>query len=150
MEDHSRLKQIIHEHCAEALTERIGAAAAAIAQLEALLAGLAGPGAHAKNEALARIELEKQRALLEHLLSMQTLFAGIDPSGHHDRIGSGALVRTDLGMFYIAVALGKIVAQGLHVWVISPQAPIYQVLKDTPVGEIAFFNGQAYRMQRVA
>lgn len=142
MQDAADLKRAVHWHCHQLLAEQL---AVTKATMDGLRTVAAGPSA-----ATVRIELEKQAAMLAQLQAMAPALADIDPSGHHDRIVPGALARTDMGLFYIAVALGRTEVEGIPLWVVAPNAPIVQVLKDTPVGEIAFFNGQAFRMQLVA
>ncbi|HEY0975992.1 MAG TPA: hypothetical protein VGE21_00870 [Flavobacteriales bacterium] len=149
----SHLKRLIHGHCVAVLQERIQAAQEAAASIQDSARSDTKSSAGDKHEtarAMAQIELEKQQLVLRHLSLMKATLDGMDPDEHHEAVEPGALISTDLGAFYIATSLGKVVVEGVPIWVISPQAPLFQVLKDTPVGEIAFFNGQAYRMQEVA
>ncbi len=144
MYDAADLKRAIHWHCHRLLADRLTQTRQ---DIERCRAKALDGGASSVN---ARIELEKLHAVLEQLQAMAPVLADIDPTGHHGSIVPGALVRTDMGLFYIAVALGRTEVDGIPLWVVAPHSPIVQVLKDTPVGEIAFFNGQAFRMQLVA
>lgn len=152
--DHSPdLKVLLHAHCLNVLNERIREAGDALEDVRTSLLPATKSTAgdqHDTARALARIELEKQQAVLQHLSMMRNTLTSMDPREHHETVEPGALISTDLGAFYIAISLGKVMLGDTPVWVISPQAPLFQVLKDTPIGEIAFFNGQAYRMHRVA
>lgn len=144
MHDAADLKRAIHWHCHRLLADRLAQTRSEIERCR-MVAQAGG-----NTSVNARIELEKLHAVLEQLQAMAPVLADIDPAGHHVSIVPGALVRTDMGLFYIAVALGRTEVEGVPLWVVAPNAPIVQVLKDTPVGEIAFFNGQAFRMQLVA
>lgn len=138
------LKEAVHRHCNALLAERAAETERTIARL-ALLAQ--GSGAFAAD---ARTGMEKQWAILRNLEEMAAIMATMVPSDQHHAIERGALARTDMGVFYIAVALGRTYFDGIPLWVVAPEAPIVEVLRRTPLGEIAFFNGTAYRMQQVA
>lgn len=139
------LKQAIHWHCHRLLLERIEENAAEIRSATA-----ASASSDPAEATRARIRLEKVNAVRKDLEAMGATLTNIDPEGLHERIAPGALARTDMGLFYIAVALGRTSVNGYPLWVVAADAPIVQVLRDTPVGEIAFFNGEAFRMQQVA
>lgn len=42
----------------------------------------------------------------------------------HQIIGVGSLVKTDKGLFYIAVSCGEIIYEGKKIFVISPESPL--------------------------
>jgi transcription elongation GreA/GreB family factor len=49
-------------------------------------------------------------------------------SNPHEIVGSGSLVETDKGLFYIAVSLGEINFEGRKIFLISPESPLAKVL----------------------
>jgi hypothetical protein len=98
---------------------------------------------------MAQLEIEKQQVSLGNLLAMKEVLARIDPTMRQERVREGALVRTDRGLFYIAVGLGRVVVEGAEVLVMSPQAPLAEALGRTPVGGTAHFNGVAYRVVEI-
>ena len=53
-------------------------------------------------------------------------------------------MRTDRGLFYIAVGLGRVMVGDQEVLVMSPQAPLAEALHRTPIGGTARFNGVAH------
>lgn len=104
---------------------------------------------HETGRAMAQLEIEKQQVSLGHLLAMREVLARIDPALPQAQVREGALVRTDRGLFYIAVALGRVEVGGRAVLVIGRQAPLAEVLSRTAVGGTARFNGTAYVVEAV-
>lgn len=99
---------------------------------------------HETGRAMAQLEIEKQLVSLGNLLAMREVLARIDPTLPQERVREGALVRTDRGLFYIAVGIGRMVVEGTEVLVMSPQAPLAKALGRTPIGGTAQFNGVAH------
>ncbi|MFT3885749.1 MAG: hypothetical protein QM724_10055 [Flavobacteriales bacterium] len=146
------LKATVHRACLQVLDERIAAAQASIADTQAASQSDTKSSAGDKHEtarAMAQLELEKQTSVLQHLQRMHAQVERLAPSDERTQVGPGVLVRTDSGWFYIAVPLGRIVVGGEEVWAISTEAPIYAALKSTPVGQVAFYSGKAYRILEV-
>ncbi len=139
------LKPLVHRQCLALVRERIAQVEAGIADARASAQSDTKSSAGDKHEtgrAMAQLEIEKQQVSLGNLLTMQDVLDRIDPTRTHARIGEGALVRTDSGLFYVAVGLGRIVVDGQDVQVISPQAPLVALLKGVTLAESAVFNGR--------
>lgn len=146
------MKAAIHRQCLKVLEERIRAAQAALEGTREAAQSDTKSSAGDKHEtarAMAQLELEKQAGVLQHLQLQRAALDRIDPALAHAQAGPGALVRTDAGSFYIAVPLGRLLVEGEEVWAISLEAPIYAALKNTPVGQVAYYSGKAYRILEV-
>ena len=140
----SPVKQNVHEQCLLIVHERIREIEASIADARLSSQSDTKSSAGDKHEtgrAMAQLEIEKQQTSLGNLIGMLAILQRMDPERAHDRVGEGALVRTDRGLYYIAVGLGRLAVNGQDVAVISPQAPLAALLKSTTIGNTATFNG---------
>jgi hypothetical protein len=140
------LKVTLHNHCLALLDTRIKAAELSIADTQQSARSDTKSSAGDKHEtgrAMAQLEVEKQQVSLGNLLAMEEVLARIDPTVRQERVREGALVRTDRGLYYIAVGLGRVLVDGQEVMVMSPQAPLAEALQRTPVGGTVRFNGVA-------
>ena len=153
MNELTELKPAVHAHCLALVRERIAQVEAGIADARASAQSDTKSSAGDKHEtsrAMAQLEIDKQQVSLGNLLAMQDVLMRLDPTRTHARMGEGALVRTDSGLFYVTVGLGRIVVAGQDVQVISPQAPLVAVLKGVNLGGSALFNGRKHTLLEVA
>jgi hypothetical protein len=76
--------------------------------------------------ALAMLQIEKENTSkqLETLLSQKLLLEKIIPVIQSKQVAKGALVKTNKGYFYVSIALGKIIVEGIPVIALSPQSPL--------------------------
>lgn len=61
-----------------------------------------------------------------------------------DRVEPGAVVFTDRGTFFISVAAGDMVVDGMTIQCISPEAPIYRAMLGKSKGDTFAFRDQTY------
>jgi hypothetical protein len=149
----SAVKSNIHAQCLLVLHERINKVEESIADMRLSSQSDTKRSAGDKHEtgrAMAQLEIEKQQVSLGDLISMLAVLKRLDPQRMHERAGEGALVRTDRGLFYISVGLGRVFVDDQEVMVISAQAPLATLLKATPVGGIAAFNGTKHTLLEIA
>jgi hypothetical protein len=59
---------------------------------------------------------------------MKALLEKLNPHVVSHKINSGSLIKTNIGYFYIAVALGKLKLDYLELYVMSPQSPMAKKL----------------------
>ena len=64
-------------------------------------------------------------------------FINITP---HQIIGSGSLVETERGLFFIAVSLGEISVEKKKIFIISPESPLAKVLIGKKKGDEISLN----------
>jgi hypothetical protein len=101
---------------------------------------------HETSQAMAQLEIEKQQVSLGNQLAMQDVLMRLDPTLPQVRLCKGALVRTDSGLFNVAVGLGRVALNGQDVRVLSPQASLVGVLKGRAIGGAALFNGREHTL----
>lgn len=73
-------------------------------------------------------------------------FINITP---HQIIGSGSLVETDKGLFFIAVSLGEIIFEKKKIFIISPESPLAKVLIGKKKGEEISLNNSKQTIQNL-
>jgi hypothetical protein len=152
MKDFLPLKLKIHQQCLQMINERIIETEEGIKEIrmEAELNARSSAGDKFETgRAMADLEIEKYNKALDNLLQMATVLKRIDPETHHQQTAPGALVHTDKGFIYVAVGLGKTHIDQHDVLVISIGAPIFKILKNTPVGGKAVFNGTSYQVKGI-
>jgi hypothetical protein len=153
MEDLSDLKRVVHAHCLAVLAGRIRNAEAGVEDAKESGRSDTKSSAGDKHEtgrAMAQLELEKRQAVLGHLLDLAYALDGMDPDRQCLRIERGALFRTELGLFIVAAALGRVHAAGLDIMVISTGSPLFLALASMTVGGSREFKGTAYRLTAIA
>lgn len=147
------LKHAAHAACRSLIDERIRAIETGIAEAEASARSDTKSSAGDKYEtgrAMAQQEVEKQQTALANLQRMRTILTHIDPMMRQRSVSEGALVRLDSGLFYIAVGLGRVMVDGSDIQVISPQAPLAQLLMNKEAGASATFNGRTHTVLEIA
>ena len=73
-------------------------------------------------------------------------FINITP---HQIIGSGSLVETDKGLFFIAVSLGEISVEKMKIFIISPESPLTKVLIGKKKGDEISLNNTKQTIQNL-
>lgn len=104
---------------------------------------------HETARAMAQLETEKLSAQLNDALKLKDLLHQINPEKTSDKVELGSLVKTNNGIFYIAVSLGKLSIKGNEVFVISPIAPIGKLLLTKKEKESFSFNGVKYFLEQI-
>lgn len=99
--------------------------------------------------AMLQIEQENTSRQLQAVLDQLSFLEQIDPAKQHNNIGLGSLIKTNKGLFYIAIALRKITVDGLPVFVISPLSPLATKLSGTGRGTVITINNIEYRVDAV-
>jgi len=146
------LKSKIHQQCIDIINKQIDEIKLALnnAQEGANNETKSSAGdKHETGRAMAQLETEKlstqlnkNEQLLAHLLK-------IDTSAQLQKIGMGSLVKTNKGLFYIAIGLGKIKIEEESVFVISIQSPIGKLLLNKKEKETFSFNNTSYSIEKI-
>lgn len=103
---------------------------------------------HETGRAMTDLEIEKQQGSLQNLLQMQNILKQLD-SSIREKVVPGVLIETRQGLFYVAIALGKIQVEDKEVLVISADAPIVKVFGQFPTQKKVIFNGRTYDLIRL-
>ena len=84
-------------------------------------------------------ELKTQQAELDKII----------PNLNREKIIKGSLIETNQGLFFIAIALGKINIQNKNILVVSPSSPVANNLI-IGGGKNFSFNNQEYKIKFIS
>lgn len=139
------LKVRLHNTCLQVLNDRVKSLEEELAQLRKSQAGETKSSMGDKYEtAREMINLEKAK-LSERLtenVRMRNLLNTLRPEKKMSAVQSGALLKVGDARYYISVGLGKVIVDGITIFVISPVSPIGQAMLDKKLGETFWFNGR--------
>jgi hypothetical protein len=102
---------------------------------------------HETGKAMMQLEQEKLGKQLQDLNSQIDLLQirrGETDYKSPSSAQLGSLITTNLGLFYLAIGLGKIEINGSTYFAISPQSPIGLQMVGKKVGEGFEVNGRSY------
>lgn len=74
-------------------------------------------------------EVMNQQAVLQKITS--------DPS---EKVQNGALVKTDKGLFYVAVSMGEIIFENQKIMTVSAESPLVKIMYNKKAGENFIVN----------
>lgn len=146
------LKEKIYAHYLQLVNEKINRLQQVLADLKESGAGETKSTAGDKHEtALAMIQIEQanMRSQLKEATSQKALLEKIDPSASAIQVANGSLVKTSKGYFFISLALGKAVVDGITVIAISPQSPLGSGLMRLIVKDTADINGSSFAIESI-
>lgn len=146
------LKQKIHTHYLNIASNKVAMLQQTLADLKESGSNETKSTAGDKHEtALAMLQIEQanKRTQLQEALEQKTAIEKLTNVSNTSTIVPGSLLRTNKGYFYISVALGKAVVDGIAVMAISPQSPLGAKLMGLTVkGEVAI-NGNLYMVNEI-
>lgn len=88
-------------------------------------------------------EAEKINGQLDVLLYQRQILTKLDAEATKDVIGHGTLVKTDKGIFYISISLGKLRDQDNIVYAISKESPMAIALIGKGGGDKVVVNSRS-------
>lgn len=88
-----------------------------------------------------------QIQLGEHLRAQEVLTK--ISSALMEKAGSGSLVETDKGLFYIAVSLGEMNFNNKKIFLISPESPLAKAMNGKSAGEKFTLNGTEQTIKNI-
>lgn len=144
------MKTAVYEACVHLLHERINELKKSLDDLvegaKADSKSTAGDK-HETARAMMQLEQEKLSDQLNILLQQERTLQWIDPEIKSERVVNGSLVKTNRGIIFIGVALGKIFAEGHEIICVSSQSPLGLKLIAAVKGESRELNGVIYRIE---
>jgi transcription elongation GreA/GreB family factor len=146
------LKQNIYQHFLQLATEKVSILQARLNDLKESGANETKSTAGDKHEtALAMVQIEQanSREQLKDALHQLNFLTKINIEVKSNKIINGSLVKTNKGYFFISVALGKAVVDGMEVIAISSNSPLGIKLLGLIVGEIAEINLNKYTVVEI-
>jgi transcription elongation GreA/GreB family factor len=99
--------------------------------------------------AMGQIDREMNGRMYEQARQERLLLEKINPQITHSSVGLGALVKTTMGDFFVAVGAGIVALNGKNVMVISSQSPIGQILMTKTATDIFEFRGEKYMIEAI-
>lgn len=84
-------------------------------------------------------EINNLQRQLNEVLNQQAVLQKItsDPS---EKVQNGALVKTDKGLFYVAVSMGEIIFENQKIMTVSAESPLVKIMYNKKVGENFIVN----------
>ena len=146
------MKKKIIDTCFQILSERIDSLRQ---QLHELVEGAKNDSKstagdkHETARAMMQIEQEKLSNQLNLLLQQEQALKRLDPNVKSEVIVNGSLVKTDRGMIFIGVALGKIKVEGADVMCLTMQSPLGLKMNGKRSEEKVEMNGIIYHLLEV-
>lgn len=145
-------KKPIHSLCLQSLEEKISSVKKQISELNQSFADEGKSSAGDKHEtarAMAQLEVEKLHQQMHQFENQIGVLKKLNPDFHSETIpiaiGTGSLIKTDKGIFYIAVPLGKIE----DVMVISAASPLGKEMIGKKMGDEVVFNKMKYKIEGI-
>jgi hypothetical protein len=145
-------KPALHAACVAFIEQRIAAARAAMQAAQESSSSETKSSAGDKYETgreMANAERDRNAAHMQQAQQLQAELARINPELPCDSVRPGALLRTSLGWFYLAISAGKLVVDSQEVFAVSAAAPVALALKGKRAGEEVLFNGKLLRIEEV-
>lgn len=99
--------------------------------------------------AMGQIDREMNGRMYEQAQLERLILEKINPQIVHTNVSLGALVKTTMGDFFVAIGAGVVALNGKNMMVISPQAPIGQILMGKTRNDTFEFRGKNYKVLSV-
>ncbi|MBA2762931.1 MAG: hypothetical protein H0U39_13435 [Segetibacter sp.] len=145
-------KEQVYKHCLELVNNKTYVLRQTLNDLVESASNESKSTAGDKHEtalAMLQIEQENTSKQLETLLSQKLLLEKIIPVIQSKQVAKGALVKTNKGYFYVSIALGKIIVEGIPVIALSPQSPLGSKLIGLTANGTTTVNGITYLIESV-
>ena len=104
---------------------------------------------HETSRAMAMLEKEKLANQLGELDKMREVLTKIDAQSSSSAIGVGSLVFTNVGVFYLSIALGKILVDDAMLFCISKASPMGEKLAGKSSGDSFELNAKTITVEKV-
>jgi len=147
-------KPALHAACLAYVQLRLDAARAGMAAAQESSNSETKSSAGDKYEtgrAMAQQERDRHAVQLHEAQQLLAAMQKINPELACDTVRLGALVATNLGLFYVSIGAGRLrTAEGQEFLAVSAGAPMMQALAGRRAGEEALFNGKPVRVEAVS
>ena len=140
----THFKNKLYNQCKSLVQEKLELLNSAYAESREALGSEAKSTAGDKHEtgrAMIQLEQEKMGRQLAETQKLQNILARINADKIYERVQSGALVKADTGLYFIAVGIGKLEVEGNDVFVMAPTSPLAQAMLGKVKGEQICLNG---------
>lgn len=145
-------KKSVHELCLTTINKRISECLDNLASIDESTSNEGKSTAGDKFETgieMLQQEFERVEMQLKHLRILKDELSYINPAHVRNHVAIGALVTTNLGIYYIATGIGKVIMDKTPIYVLSPESPMVQSLWDKTTGDQAVVNGRNVIIQAI-
>src|SRR5690554_608822 len=104
---------------------------------------------HETGRALVQIELNNLEKQLSSNLALKNSLSQVPDSENRETIAFGSLIKTDQGLFFISVSLGKIMVGSETCYALSPAALLGNALLGQKKGDTVLFREKAYLIEEI-
>lgn len=104
---------------------------------------------HETSISMMHIEQEKIGMQLNEVKEIKIQLSKIVIAPPNGKVMIGSLVKTNQGIFYIAVALGKVMINGVQIFVLSPQSPLAQKLLNLKKKQETELNSKRFIVEEI-
>ncbi len=147
------LKEIIYQKCLDFVTSTVLTAQESIRAARETSHAETKSSAGDKYEttrAMMQIEIENNSKRLAEARTLQNTLLQITFLEKYELVTIGSLVQTNQGLFFIAIGIGQVRIDLDTYFVISPTAPIGELLMRKKVGDAFFFNKKNYLVLEIS
>ncbi len=146
------IKPKLYQYCVKQIQQRIDLAREAMQRMQAAANEETKSSAGDKYEtgrAMMQLEKEKYAQQINHALQQKKVMDQVDPNRLCKAVGLGSLVKTNQGMFYMGISLGKIELEGDNYFAISLATPLGQASNGLTAGNSFTFQGKTYFIEEI-
>ena len=149
MSDSIAIKKSLLFQCAELIQDKINVLGKMTSDIQDSANNETKSSAGDKYEtgrAMMQQEKDKYNIQLNRAVNVRNQLQRIDPEKVYDKVSFGAVVKTRLANYFIAISAGRMEVEGEKFYVISPQAPLAQELLQKSSGDTFVFNDQEMKI----
>lgn len=152
MSDHKAIKKSLLFQCIELMEDKMGVLDKMTGDLQDAANNETKSSAGDKYEtgrAMMQQEKGKYMQQLSQAAFLRAQLTQINPEQTFDKVRFGAVVKTKLANYFIAISAGRMEVKGEKYYVISPQAPLAQEILSKQAGDKFIFNNQEIKIEEV-
>lgn len=145
-------RQALHQYCQQHIQQRLEQIKEEIKIIQQAANEETKSSAGDKYEtgrAMAQLEIERLSTQLQETERLAAVIRQISSGASLEQVQSGALVKTDHSIFYIAISLGLVNLGNQNYFVVSPESPIGKLLLNKRMGDSISWNGVKQIIQRL-
>lgn len=144
-----KYKQGLKAQCIKLLRERVDTARQAMesAQESANNEGKSSVGdKYETGRAMSQIDRDRSAGQMDDAIQEMLRLQSIDADKLYDDVANGSVVICGEAIYFIATGLGVITYEGHKVVVLSPKAPLSNLLRGKAKGDKVAFNGKTFEI----
>lgn len=140
---HKKVKETLFEHCERYINKRIDTIQNILKELQESKSNESKSSMGDKYEtgrAMIQIEENKNKAQLSQAYDVKRVLSKIELEKQSDSVAIGSLVKTNNGMYFLSIGVGKVEVDTLAVFCIAINSPIALQMRNKKIGDKISFN----------